>query len=753
MKKIISTALIAGLLASSLALTASAANNGPKDTDPNGQYFMSGIRLIETDGTGMFRYEYDEETGYEKIVGETKIYGEEGTKNMKGVSYDKATNTLTLNNINKPDNALMLTAMGDDFKINVVGDCTLGDVTSYASSWGGSITFTGSGKLTLNKDKIFDFGIYIAAYGTACNVKFDKGVKLDISGKRDVAYVTYTKADNPNKVFEFNGEASTTATVKQCYETENERNIGYYVDQTNTPDWLGSKAVCKTDPDGMYIMGDSETTDSEGNKKKGHWINKLVYSKALGLYVKAAFADGKTTKYIYPEDEDFNDYENVEGTYYNEKKRFVDCWNFDKMVDSNGKEYAYGSVYDGSDGSETTCVVTYSVIPDVPGVNLFAVVKSGEEAEKFAATLTKASDNWYDNMIDGIIVKELTSDNDHLGVRVINSADKNGIYFMTHGERYENYGTPEEKSIPTRWIKKYIYLDKIEAYIQDRSFGNDDDGQLVMNYDDFDKSGFTLAGGEDDHQYNKGRVSRVNGTVYTDANGKEYVVGDVRIDGNYKYVAFNKEVIDGLKEDGEPVYLLTIAEGVELADLKINSKEVEQKGFYNGIIEGEHFTYDGGKADTTTPVVTPKTTVKLASTKATLYVKQTAKIKTTVKNGVGNTTFKSNNKKVAKVNAKGVVTAVKQGTAKITVANNGVKKTFTVTVKNPKLNKNKLTLKKGKSFTLKITGKVGTAKFTTNKKAVATVNAKGKITAKKKGNAVITVKTNGLTFKVKVTVK
>ena len=57
------------------------------------------------------------------------------------------------------------------------------------------------------------------------------------------------------------------------------------------------------------------------------------------------------------------------------------------------------------------------------------------------------------------------------------------------------------------------------------------------------------------------------------------------------------------------------------------------------------------------------------------------------------------------------------------------------------------------TFTLKITGKVGKAKFTTSNKKVATVSTTGKITAKKKGTATITVKTNGITLKCKITVK
>ncbi len=77
-----------------------------------------------------------------------------------------------------------------------------------------------------------------------------------------------------------------------------------------------------------------------------------------------------------------------------------------------------------------------------------------------------------------------------------------------------------------------------------------------------------------------------------------------------------------------------------------------------------------------------------------------------------------------------------------------------------KLNKTSLKLKKGKTYKLKATINPTTAskkvKWTTNKKSVATVNASGKVTAKKKGTCYITCKTkdgSNKTKKCKVTVK
>lgn len=87
------------------------------------------------------------------------------------------------------------------------------------------------------------------------------------------------------------------------------------------------------------------------------------------------------------------------------------------------------------------------------------------------------------------------------------------------------------------------------------------------------------------------------------------------------------------------------------------------------------------------------------------------------------------------------------------------KKDTTVAVKKIKLNKTKLTLKKGKTAVLKATVTPSnatnkTVKFSSSKKSVAKVGAKsGKVTAKKKGTATITAKCGTKKAVCKVTVK
>ena len=144
------------------------------------------------------------------------------------------------------------------------------------------------------------------------------------------------------------------------------------------------------------------------------------------------------------------------------------------------------------------------------------------------------------------------------------------------------------------------------------------------------------------------------------------------------------------------------------------------------------------KPNPTKPIV-KRTTVSLNKYNGTLYVKGSTTIRATVKNGKGKTTYKSSNAKIARVNSVGKITAVKAGKAKITVTNTVVKKSVVLT--------------KGKTTTLKITGKIGKATFKSSNTKVAKAYANGKIKAMKKGNATVTIKTNGITLKCKVTVK
>lgn len=70
-----------------------------------------------------------------------------------------------------------------------------------------------------------------------------------------------------------------------------------------------------------------------------------------------------------------------------------------------------------------------------------------------------------------------------------------------------------------------------------------------------------------------------------------------------------------------------------------------------------------------------------------------------------------------------------------------------------KISKKSVTLIKGQTTTLKITGTKSKVTWSSNKKTVAVVSAKGKVTAKNKGTAKITASVNGKKFVCSVTVE
>lgn len=126
----------------------------------------------------------------------------------------------------------------------------------------------------------------------------------------------------------------------------------------------------------------------------------------------------------------------------------------------------------------------------------------------------------------------------------------------------------------------------------------------------------------------------------------------------------------------------------------------------------------------------------------------------------------SSNKKIVNVNSSGKIKAAKKGgKATVTITlRSGYKKKISVkvqktAVKTTKIRgiQKKLTIRRKKSYMLvpeilPITS-LEKVTFTSSNKKVATVTAKGKVTAKKKGTAVITVKAGRIRKRCKITVR
>lgn len=200
--------------------------------------------------------------------------------------------------------------------------------------------------------------------------------------------------------------------------------------------------------------------------------------------------------------------------------------------------------------------------------------------------------------------------------------------------------------------------------------------------------------------------------------------------------------------------------------------KVSSTGVVTGVAVGSAVitaqSTDGGYKATCKVVVANKVkSVSLSRTTAKLYLGKSFTLTATItpSNATNkNLTWTSSNTKVAKVNSKGVVSAVAPGNVTITVktADGGYTAKCVVAVKRPAqsitLNKSTLTLNSNKTYTLQPTILPAnttdkTVKWTTSNAKVLKVSAKGVVTPVGKGTATVTATTeNGLTASCKITV-
>ena len=250
------------------------------------------------------------------------------------------------------------------------------------------------------------------------------------------------------------------------------------------------------------------------------------------------------------------------------------------------------------------------------------------------------------------------------------------------------------------------------------------------------------------------------------ANNNEPITG-------YPYVVFNEDdepflSFDQYSEAGSKVTLACdppVELGATAAEAKTdtNGGTFSKRRSSNYVVERKVFktmsafeVVPEGGSDT--PTVVPVTGVQLGSSSLSLEVGGSANLMATVlpSNATDKSvSWSSSNSGVATVDNNGKVTAVAAGSAVITVTttDGGKTATCTVTVTNPavpvqsvSLNKTELSLNVGESVTLTATVLPENADnkavtWSSSDAAVATVDSNGKVSAVAAGSAVITVKT------------
>lgn len=204
-----------------------------------------------------------------------RLFSSEGTNSIDGMSYDRESNTLTLNNYKSSTTVIVTNMMGDDFKINLVGDNEIGSIDSYGDAWGGSINISGNGSLVINADKSDDYGIAFFAEGTnsvlsvadTCNVTIYSGSKA----------VVYTSDNLTNKPIKDNGTLKENVTYNVSHPLEISRLCARYYEY----DPYTTNIVYKNETDNTSLYYIKELTYIEPAKVT-YTLYKLTTKKAMG---------------------------------------------------------------------------------------------------------------------------------------------------------------------------------------------------------------------------------------------------------------------------------------------------------------------------------------------------------------------------------------------------------------------------------------------------------------------------------------
>lgn len=203
------------------------------------------------------------------------LFSSEGTNSIDGMSYDRESNTLTLNNYKSSTTVIVTNMMGDDFKINLVGDNEIGSIGSYGDAWGGSINISGNGSLVINADKSDDYGIAFFAEGTNSVLSVADTCNVTIySGSKAVVYTSDNQTDKPIKD---NGTLKENVTYNVSHPLEISRLCARYYEY----DPYTTNIVYKNETDNTSLYYIKELTYIEPAKVT-YTLYKLTTKKAMG---------------------------------------------------------------------------------------------------------------------------------------------------------------------------------------------------------------------------------------------------------------------------------------------------------------------------------------------------------------------------------------------------------------------------------------------------------------------------------------
>lgn len=313
MKKLLAILLMTALLLSAFCVPVFAADGDkplPTSGPWDGYYWMTGGPMISFVG-GSVGQRVERLVYYRESMMMSSSPMIIDNEAVPGATYDKSANTLTLDNVKSTDN-LGVYYMGDDFKLRVEGECELKKISvfNFAGKYSTSLNITGTGALTLNKDKTYSEAIEFYSEGISLT-------HFDIAPSVTVHLYSAQSTDEefPQNVVNINStyaDPAITVGGKAIPEAKSERRVEKISETVNAlwldnPDHVyqrGKRVVSKTDPDGIYAVEEIEFNTGSGYEPR------LCVTKYIQSPFDIDMPDPEFTKehgdYIILTQEEFN---------------------------------------------------------------------------------------------------------------------------------------------------------------------------------------------------------------------------------------------------------------------------------------------------------------------------------------------------------------------------------------------------------------------------------------------------------------
>ena len=285
MKKFTAVLLTVLMLFSLVSVSANAASGPAPELNPMWGGARVGVYVTEQERQVMIVSRYEE--------GRLNV----NNSAVEGISYDLASNTLTIRDLSYADNSLFAWYMGDDFKLKVEGNCSLGAIFIYNYMYfhSASLSIIGTGKLTVNEKKNYEGAVCMWSSGRdPMKLDIADSVTVDFySDGNNVIIVNGTTIENKDEVITQGGKPIEGVTGGR-YTYEQTENLSVF--QVRDLGWdcsYGDRVTKNDDPDGIYAV----SSYSEPNGQKKYSVAKYLYLEDYKVHVRDwDFHDGNLTK-------------------------------------------------------------------------------------------------------------------------------------------------------------------------------------------------------------------------------------------------------------------------------------------------------------------------------------------------------------------------------------------------------------------------------------------------------------------------